>query len=48
MVAMACVVLVKCLAAVPCAMADVESGSNFKLGTCADQPYVLLVIRLLL
>ena len=40
MVGMACVVLVKCPAAVPCAMADEESGSNLKLGSCVDQPYV--------
>ena len=39
---MACVVLVKCPAAVPCATADEESGSNLKLGsvwinpTCQD------------
>ena len=37
---MACVVLVKCPAAVPCATADEESGSNLKLGSCVDQPYV--------
>ena len=40
MVGMACVVLVKCPAAVPCATADKESGSNLKLGSCVDQPYV--------
>ena len=37
---MACVVLVKCSAAVSCATADEESGSNLKLGSCVDQPYV--------
>ena len=37
---LACVVLVKCLAAVPCATADEESGGNLKLGSCVDQPYV--------
>ena len=45
MVGMACVVLVKCPAAVPCATADEESGSNLKLGSCVDQPYVLLSVR---
>ena len=30
----------KCPAAVPCAMVDEESGSNLKLGSCVDQPYV--------
>ena len=35
----------KCPVAVPCATADEESSSNLKLGTCADQPYVLLGIR---
>ena len=34
----------KCLAAVPCATADEESGSNLKLGSCVlgscvDQPH---------
>ena len=38
----------KCLAAVPCAMADEESGSNLKLGFCVNQPYVLLGTRRLL
>ena len=28
-------------AAVPRATADEESGSNLKLGSCVDQPYVL-------
>ena len=37
---LAYVVLEKCQAAVPCAMADEESGSNLKLGSCVDQPYV--------
>ena len=36
---MACVVLVKCSTAVPCATADEESGSNLKLGSCVDQPH---------
>ena len=36
---MACVVLVKYPAAVPCATADEESGSNLKLGSCVDQPH---------
>ena len=35
----------KCPAAVPCATADEESGSNLKLGSCVDQPYVLLSAR---
>ena len=39
---MACVVLVKCPAAVPCATANEESGSSLKLGSCVDQPFVLL------
>ena len=39
-VGMACVVLVKCPAAVPCATADEKSGSNLKLGSYVDQPYV--------
>ena len=42
---LACVVLEKCLAVVPCATADEESGSNLKLGSCVDQPYVLLSAR---
>ena len=29
----------KCPAAVSCATADEESGSNLKLGTCEDQPH---------
>ena len=32
----------KCLAVVPCAMADEESGSNLKLGSYVDQHYGLL------
>ena len=39
---LACVVLEKCPAAVPCATAGEESGSNLKLRSCVDQPYVLL------
>ena len=39
-VGMACVVLKKCPAAVPCAKADKGSGGNLKLGSCVDQPYV--------
>ena len=35
----------KCPAAVLCATADEESGSNLKLGSCVDQPYVLLSAR---
>ena len=35
-------------AVVPCATADEESGSNLKLGSCVDQPYVLLGARKLL
>ena len=35
-------------AAVPCATADEESCSNLKLGSCVDQPYVLLDTRKLL
>ena len=35
----------KCPAVVPCATADEESGSNLKLGSCVDQPYVLLSAR---
>ena len=38
----------KCPAAVLFAMADEESGSNLKLGSCVDQPYVLLGTRKLL
>ena len=38
----------KCPAVVPCATADEESGSNLKLGSCVDQPYVLLGTRKLL
>ena len=38
----------KCPAVVPCATADEESGSNLKLGSCVDQPYVLLGARKLL
>ena len=32
----------KCPAVVPCATADEESGSSLKLGSCVDQPFVLL------
>ena len=42
---LACVVLEKCPAIVPRAMTDEESGSNLKLGSCVDQPYVLLGSR---
>ena len=35
----------KCPAAVPCATADEESGSKLKLGSCVDQPFVLLGTR---
>ena len=35
----------KCPAVVSCAMADEESGSNLKLGSCMDQHYVLLGTR---
>ena len=42
---MACVVLEKCPAVVPCATADEESGSSLKLGSCVDQHYVLLGTR---
>ena len=35
----------KCPAAVSCATADEESGSNLKLGSCVDQPYGLLSAR---
>ena len=45
MVGMACVVLVKCPAAVPCATVDEKSGSILKLGSCVDQPFVLLGTR---
>ena len=38
----------KCPVAVPFATADEESGSNLKLGSCVDQPYVLLGTRKLL
>ena len=39
---MACVVLEKCPAAVPCATADEESGSNLKPGSCVDQPHSVI------
>ena len=42
---MACVVLEKFPAAVPCATADEESGSSLKLGSREDQPLVLLGTR---
>ena len=32
-------------AVVPCATADEESGSSLKLGSCVDQPFVLLGTR---
>ena len=35
----------KCSAVVPCATADEESGSNLKLRSCVNQPYVLLSAR---
>ena len=35
----------KCPAIVPCATVDEESGSNLKLGSCVDQPLVLLGTR---
>ena len=35
----------KCPAVVPCATADEESGSSLKLGSCVDQPFVLLGTR---
>ena len=38
----------KCPAVVPCATAHEESDSNLKLGSCVDQPYVLLGTRKLL
>src|SRR6185503_7380718 len=31
-----------CPAIVPCATADEESGSSLKLGSCVDQPFMLL------
>src|SRR6185503_6400524 len=34
-----------CLAVVPYATADEESGSSLKLGSCVDQPFVLLGTR---
>ena len=34
-----------CPAVVPCATADEESGSSLKLGSCVDQPFVLLGTR---
>ena len=42
---LACVDLEKCPTAVPCATADEESGSNLKLESYVDQPYVLLSAR---
>ena len=33
---------------VPCATADEESGSGLKLGSCGDQPFVLLSTRKLI
>ena len=42
MVGMACVIFVKCPVVVPCATVDEESGSNLKLGSCVDQPFMLL------
>ena len=35
----------KCPPVVPCATADEESGSSLKLGSCVDQPLVLLGAR---
>ena len=36
----------KCVpAVVPCATVDEESGSSLKLGSCVDQPFVLLGAR---
>ena len=32
----------ECPAVVPCATADEVSGSSLKLGSCVDQPFVLL------
>ena len=32
-------------AVVPCATADEESGSSLKLGSCVDQPFMLLGTR---
>ena len=37
-----------CPAVVPCATADEESGSSLKLGSCGDQPFVLLGTRKLI
>ena len=37
--------LEKCPAVVPCATADEESGSSLNLGSCVDQPLVLLGTR---
>ena len=34
-----------CPAVVLCATADEESGSSLKLGSCVDQPFVLLGTR---
>ena len=34
-----------CPAVVPCATADEESGSSLKLGSCVDQPFVLIGTR---
>ena len=34
-----------CPVVVPCATADEESGSSLKLGSCVDQPLVLLGTR---
>ena len=34
-------VLEKCPAVMPCAMADMESGSSLKIGSCVGQHYVL-------
>ena len=35
----------RCPAVVSCATADEESSSSLKLGSCGDQPLVLLGIR---
>ena len=35
----------KCPATVPCATVDEESSSSLKLGSCVDQPLVLLGTR---
>src|SRR6185312_5547941 len=35
-------------AVVPCATTDEESGSSLKLGSCGDQPFVLLGTRKLI